>query len=99
MNKDKQIEEMAKIVLQEPHIGGLYGFGERIASRLYDADYRKAPEVARAIFEEIEEGIKAAISSLQFENNPIHRKVRHETYSSLMRFIKTIEKKHTEGEV
>lgn len=53
-------------------------------------------EDAREIFEEIEEGIKAAVSALQFENNPIHRQVKHETYSSLMRFIKSIEEKHTE---
>lgn len=55
-----------------------------------------ASEVAREIFEEIEEGVKAAVSALQFENNPIHRKVKHETYSSLMRFIKTVEEKYTE---
>ena len=66
---------------------------------IIDKDYRKASEVAREIFVEIEEGVKAAVSALQFENNPIHRKVKHEAYSSLMRFIKTfIEKKYTEGD-
>ncbi len=41
VKSNNEIEEMAKIVLQEPHIGGLYGFDERIASRLYNAGYRK----------------------------------------------------------
>jgi methanogenic corrinoid protein MtbC1 len=53
-------------------------------------------KVAEEIFAEIEEGIKAAVSALQFNNTPIHRQVKHETYSSLMRFVKTIEKKYTE---
>jgi hypothetical protein len=51
-----------------------------------------------SLIEEIEEGVKAAVSALQFNNNPIHRQVKHETYSSLMRFVKTIEKKYTEEE-
>ena len=67
---------------------------QKCCETLYNAGYRKASEVARKIFEEIEEGVKAAISALQFENNPIHRKVKHETYSSLMRFIKSIEGKY-----
>ena len=66
------------------------------AARAIDKGYRKASEVAEEIFAEIEEGIKAAVSALQFENNPIHRSVKHETYSSMMRFIKTIQEKHTE---
>ena len=53
---------------------------------------------AKEIFDEIEEGIEAAISALQFENNPIHRKVKHETYSKLMRFIKIVEQKYTKSE-
>lgn len=53
-------------------------------------------EVARKIFEEIEDGVTAAVAALQFENNRIHRKVKHETYSSVMRFVRTIEKKYTE---
>lgn len=53
-------------------------------------------DATREIFEEIEEGVKAAVAALRFENNSIHRKVKHETYSSVMRFVKTIEKKYTE---
>lgn len=54
-------------------------------------------EVAMAIFEEIEEGIKAAVSALTFAST-FHRGVKHEAYLSVMRFIKTVEKKYTEGE-
>lgn len=38
---NKQIEEMAKVILEEPHLGGIQGFEERIAERLYNAGYRK----------------------------------------------------------
>ena len=65
------------------------GFTEELA--------KAKTEVAREIFEEIEEGIKAAFAALQFERNPVHRKVKNETYSSLMRFVMTVEKKYTEG--
>ena len=68
---------------------------QNAAEKLNAKGYRKASEVAREIFAEIEEGVKAAVSALQFENNPIHRKAKHETYSSLMRFIKTVEEKYT----
>lgn len=67
-----------------------------IAQNLYYKGYRRASDVAKEIFEEIEEGVKAAVSALQFENNPIHKKVKHEAYSSLMRFIKIVGEKHTE---
>ena len=70
-----------------------------ISAYLVDRGYRKASEVAREIFEEIEEGVKAGISALQFETNPIHRKVKHKTYSSIMRYIKTLEDKYeSEGD-
>ena len=89
MNKEKQIDEMARDL--ENHTC-MSQFQAEIASKmLYAKGYRKASE----IFEEIEEGIKAAVSALQFENNPIHRQVKHETYSSLMRFIKSVEEKYT----
>jgi hypothetical protein len=61
-----------------------------------EAGYAKASEVAREIFEEIEEGIEAAVYALQFNNNPIHRNAKHEAYSSLMCFIKTIKEEYTE---
>lgn len=67
-DQKKQIEEMAKIVLQEPHVGGLYGFDERIALRLYNAGYRKSTELAEEIFAEIEETFKECLWFL--ENHP-----------------------------
>ena len=66
------------------------------ASNLYDKGYRKGSDVALEVIAEIEEGIKAAVSALAFENNPVHRMVKRETYSSLMRFIKSIEERYTE---
>lgn len=98
MNKEKQIEEIAKILCGQTrgceHCMFNYNtcFERKDAEEIYNAGYRKASE----IFEEIEEGIKAAVAALQFENNPIHRQVKHETYSSLMRFIKSVEEKYTE---
>ena len=90
----KQIEEMATIICQNTEFDTMWGECYQSAEALYNAGYRKASAVAREFSKEIEEGVKAAISALQFENNPIHRKVKHETYSSLMRFIKSIEGKY-----
>ena len=99
MNKEKQIEiernEISEILAQNFDLNGEKWDAsdfEWSAHCVQMAGYRKASE----IFEEIEEGIKAAVSALQFEKNPIHRQVKHETYSSLMRFIKSIQEKHTE---
>lgn len=102
-----QIEEMVKIIDQAKYdmwVGKVHTNGDftnhskNIAKYLYNTGYRKASEVAKEIFEEIEEGVKAAVAALQFDSNPIHRNVKHETYSSLMRFVKTIENKYTEEE-
>ena len=99
MNKEKQIEiernEISEILAQNFDLNGEKWDAsdfEWSAHCVQMAGYRKASE----IFEEIEEGIKAAVSALQFEKNPIHRQVKHETYSSLMRFTKSIQEKHTE---
>lgn len=48
MSREKQIEEMAKVICENiDRIDGL-------AEALYNAGYRKASEVAREIFEEID---------------------------------------------
>ena len=60
MNRDKQIEEMARAIEQarikatDTTNSMNYGFGGWYAKELYNAGYRKASEVAREIFEEIE---------------------------------------------
>ena len=60
MNKDKQIEEMAKAIeqarikAQDTTNSMNYGFGGWYAKELYDKGYRKASEVAREIFDYIE---------------------------------------------
>ena len=55
--RDKQIEEMEKII--QPIIDNCWAKdwfpnGDEIAEALYNAGYRKASDVAREIFEEIE---------------------------------------------
>ena len=96
-------ERLIEIIRSVPITDKTYAeYVEAVAEVLLANEYSQCPDVernvAREIFTEIEEGIKAAVSALQFNNNPIHRQVKHETYSSLMRFVKTIEKKYTEGE-
>lgn len=95
--KDRLIEILRSVPITDKTYSE---YIEAVAERLLANEYSQAPNVernvAREIFAEIEEGIKAAVSALQFNNNPIHRQVKHETYSSLMRFVKTIEKKYTE---
>lgn len=60
MSRDKQIDEMAKAIeqarikAQDTTNSMNYGFGGWYAKELYNAGYRKADEVAREIFEEIE---------------------------------------------
>ena len=59
-SKEKQIDEMAKVIEQarikatDTTNSMNYGFGGWYAKELYNAGYRKASEVAREIFEEIE---------------------------------------------
>ena len=64
MNKETQIEEMAKdfcalnMPCEECHLYKNRCHAKKYATRAYDAGYRKAPEVAREIIEEIEQEIK-----------------------------------------
>ena len=67
MNKDKQISEIAKILVEYEDCGDCQKCKyhnscgeERIATNLYEAGYRKQSEVAREIFEEIEHAIDYA---------------------------------------
>lgn len=96
MSRDEEIKELEENLFEQTSLCSLDA--KEAAEYVIIHSYRKASEVVFEVIGEIEEGVKAAISALQFENNPIHRKVKHEAYSSLMRFIKTIKKKHTESE-
>ena len=86
MSRDKQIEEMAKVIEQarikatDTTNSMNYGFGGWYAKELYNAGYRKAEDVAREIFEEIERLTK---------NHGI-------TYTQ--KVIAELKKKYTEGE-
>ena len=60
MSRDKQIEEMANIIalkaFEQAHlIDGDENLADIVAEDLYEKGYRKASDVAREIFEEIEE--------------------------------------------
>lgn len=83
MTEDKKIEEMAKTVCHldrtcDECMTSFECKAMTYAKRFYTAGYRKASDVAREISAEIEEGVKAAISALQFENNPIHKKCKYD---------------------
>ncbi len=70
MSRDKQIEEMAKIICGS-HNNGACVFNHEPcdlecsangeAKKLYDSGYRKASEVAREIFEEVERVVNFAL--------------------------------------
>lgn len=80
--KDKLIAAIREVPISQTY--------EEYVEALADMFSRKASEVAREI--------EAAVYALQFNNNPIHRNAKHEAYSSLMCFIKTIEEEYTEAE-
>ena len=55
MSRDKQIEEMAKVLYESDNKRNVVICGvETVAEDIYNAGYRKASDVAREIFEEIE---------------------------------------------
>lgn len=55
MNRDKQIEEMAEIIGQTTDFDTMWDEIYASANALYTAGYRKSTDLAREIFEEIEE--------------------------------------------
>jgi hypothetical protein len=71
MNKEKQIEEMVKdacklnIACEDCNAHGVCK-AQKYAERFYNAGYRKASEVAREIFEEIENLMNEVYSSVQY---------------------------------
>ena len=87
--------EVEDLIGENESLGKTVNEASELIHKLRSKVEKSKTEVAREILAEIEEGVKAAISALQFAN-PTSRKIKHETLLSLMRFIKTIEKKYTE---
>ena len=94
MNRDKQIEEMYKDVYEaiehnsviDVIHGGYIGVDTGgLTKELYDDGYRKASDVAREIFEEIEKTLRRNINPIAYE-------------VMLARDITKLKKKYTEGE-
>ena len=52
MNREKQIDKMAFIIQENSPLSKMSS--DDLAESLYNADYRKASEIARNIFEELE---------------------------------------------
>ena len=118
LNKKKQIEEMANILVNGCKMGGCeeckYSEGtfpecalKYTANQLYNAGYRKASEVAREIFEEIEKKVKASIVVYLEEINKEHIKDTplYDRCSGIVfalkgmdDFLTELKKKYTEGE-
>ena len=61
MNRDKQIEEMKQIIYENTEFDTMWDEIEASAKALYNAGYRKASEVAREIFEELEQNLNNLI--------------------------------------
>ena len=116
--RDKQIEEMAKFVCNACEMGCGFegecsnfndyktcGISVETAKALYDAGYRKASEVAREIFEEIEKirlkEIHRCETFRERENEVYERKYWEGGYNSLRQlsyWLAELKKKYTEGE-
>lgn len=95
MNKEKQIEEMAKDIADVWIVdldGDVHLLSERlwsddiynIANELHNAGYRKASEVAREIFEEIDK------LAYRFMND------RHYIFGDMVYDLAELKKKYTE---
>lgn len=65
----------------------------------YHNGYDKGVSVtALKVLAEVEEGVLAALETLDSERNPVVRRTKYETYTSLMRFLKFLEDKYSEDE-
>lgn len=88
MERNKQIEEMAKDIEQarikatDTTNSMNYGFGVWYAKELYEKGYRKASEVAEEIFAEIEEQLE---------------QVANKGYTGYLSALAELKKKYTEA--
>ena len=94
MTRDKQIEKMAKDISKKQQGGWRFVIddyttdvdNEKLAEHLYNADYRKASEVAREIFEEIDRMIYRLLND------------RHYIVGDMCYEVEELKKKYTESE-
>lgn len=107
MSKDKQIEEMAKVIKSSLDGLGSENFnftGDEIstmfAEALYNAGYRKASDVAREIFEEIDKIVDKHYNNHIFGNNDLDD-LEHDAIinfsDDVIYDIDKLKKKYTEG--
>lgn len=104
MTKDKHIEEMAKVIarrskdFRNPKIAFMTT-AEKTAESIYNAGYRKASDLAREIFEEIEKTAKDAIRFCErYGVIPMIREAKISCYKDLICYIAELKKKYTESE-
>lgn len=109
MSRDKQIEEMMRIINRANGEPDDSKYSEQDATDLYNAGYRKAPDVAREIFEEIED---CYVQMLEEADHTIEEAILAEnrTFARTAKYGKDIilltldtlrkrlKKKYTEGE-
>ena len=71
-------------------------YNTKEATALYNAGYRKASEVARKIFEDIERTTRAALILLKFQRDEDIRTIKIECYADILGYIAELKKKYTE---
>ena len=104
LNKEKQIEEMALNLRNycRYYDDGICGVEDHLAQYLFHNGYRKASEVAREIFEEIERAFfKYYDSAVTYSspNLPYHlREAVSFSLNEMFMKVGELEKKYTEGE-
>ena len=102
MNKENQIDEMAKAIEQarikatDTTNSMNYGFGGWYAKELYNAGYRKSSEVAREIFEEIEKILRKPLT-LAEQDNSDYGELMELILGDIITSITELKKKYTEG--
>jgi hypothetical protein len=113
MSRDKQIEEMAKTVCHldrtcDQCMTSFECKAMTYAKRFYDKGYRKASEVAREIFEEIEENLNNLIRYYkekrkyvtEIEYSELEQRycdIKIKTFEERLLKIANLRKKYTEG--
>ena len=65
----------------------------------YHNGYDKGVSVtALKVIAEVEKGVLSALETLNSERNPVIRRTKYETYTSLIRFLRYLENKYSEVE-